>query len=584
MKEFRIILVLFCVFFVVESGFGQNIDVYTVEMIQAHTELVRLSGYVGPTLSGDEQLSLSPVNPAADLVVGASAGNVGGDPDVPRHNLYGYQITDPCGVSFKSKAVVLTGNHNTETTGNWAFEGLVNFLIGAEPEADWLRRHVEFFVYPMVNPDGRYTGTGRGNPEMTAEGFGTDHNRVWDTQGQGLSTIDALTTAMQVDTGGDADYLFDFHSAAGAPASYFYTATELMDCAYVQNFLAGAPAGVNPVDSAGDPGMGRIWSMTEEGLKVEYAFTPESDFNQDVNYYLASGRYYGIALYQTLNQEMSDLAVLSSNWLVDNMAWEPIGDLTGQWKLDETDGSLAGEVTGMSSNGKLYNGAFWRPEGGNFDGGLSFDEIDDYVTIDDFDYTNANNEFSVSFWFKIGDVRGDYYQYAFSHGAVSISNSLNIYFRETGQTSAENLTTNILLSNGTSWYHTTGDVFADNHWHMYILTLSSIEGGRVYIDGQTVGTNGNLKGASFDPDTDIYLGGREDLNPYRFFGNSDINDGLLDELRLYRSFLSSADVNYIYNNLLQKYACQGYPPGDFNRDCKVDLSDYSYLASYWIIR
>ena len=175
MKDFRVILVLLLVFLGVERGFGQNIDVYTVEMTQAHTELVRMSYYVSATLSGDGQLSLNPGNPAADLVVGVSAGNVGGVLDVPQHNIYGYQITDPCGVVFRTKVVLMTGNHNTETTGNWAFEGLVNFLLGFEPEADWLRRHVEFYVYPMVNPDGRYTGTGRGNPEMTVEGFGTDH-------------------------------------------------------------------------------------------------------------------------------------------------------------------------------------------------------------------------------------------------------------------------------------------------------------------------------------------------------------------------------------------------------------------------
>ena len=106
----------------------------------------------------------------------------------------------------------------------------------------------------------------------------------------------------------------------------------------------------------------------------------------------------------------------------------------------------------------------------------------------------------------------------------------------------------------------------------------------MYIDGHPVGANANLKGAAFDPDTDIYLGGREDLNTYRFYGNGDIDDGLLYEVRLYRSCLSSEDVKLIYGNLIQKYVCQVNPPGDFNGDCKVDLSDYSYLASYWIIR
>ena len=589
MKVVRFILVLFLAFCGIERGSGQNINVYTVEMTQTHTELVRLNEYVRPTLSGDGQLSLSPGNPAADLVVGVSAGHVGGYPDVPQHNIYGYQITDPCWVRFKAKVVLLTGNHNTETTGNWAFEGLVNFLIGTEPEADWLRRHVEFYVYPLVNPDGRYTGTGRGNPEMTAEGFGSDHNRVWDTQGQGLSTIDALTRAMQVDTGGDADYLFDFHSAAGESASYVYTTAELMDCAYIQNFWAQAPAGVNPVESAGEPGMVRIWSMTEEGLKVEYAFTPESDFNQEVNYYLALGRYYGIALYHTLLQEipefeLSDLEQLSSHWLEENTALAPIGKIAGRWKLDETDGSMAVDVTGVSFNGVLHNGPTWRPEGGKYQGGLSFDEIDDYVTIADFDYTNEDHEFSVSFWFKLTDVSGNYYQYILSHGPVSTNDSLNIYFCETGQSNAGKLITNIQLSDGKRWYYTSPSVLADGDWHMYALTMSSTGGGRVYIDGLSMGTNANLKGASFDPDTAIYWGGREDLNAYRFYGNVAVDDGLLDEVRLYRGCLSSEDVKLIYGNLMQKYACRENPPGDVNGDCKVNLFDYSYLASFWISR
>ncbi|MCP4708394.1 MAG: LamG domain-containing protein, partial [Planctomycetes bacterium] len=269
---------------------------------------------------------------------------------------------------------------------------------------------------------------------------------------------------------------------------------------------------------------------------------PESDFNQDVNYYLGLGRYYGIALYNTLfvdnpEFEISDLSQLSSHWLEDNKTTAPIGELAGRWKLDEIEGAWAMDITGISFDGELHNGAAWRSDGGKFDGGLSFDEIDDYITIGDFDYCDANDEFSVSFWFKIGDVAGDNYQYAFSHGSVGTNNSLNIYFRESGQSEAGKLTTNIQLSNGYRWYHTNGSVVADGEWHMYTLTLSASEGGRVYIDGHSVGADTNLTGSSFDPATEIYLGGREDLNANRFYGNTDIDDGLMDEVRLYSSCL-----------------------------------------------
>ena len=223
----------FCLFAAI--SLAQDVTVYTVDMTEAHTQLVSNSPYVTPTASGDACLAL-PGCPIPDFVVGVSAGNVGGDPCVPQHNLYAYKITDPAAAGSKTKVIIDTGNHNTETPGSWTFQGMVDFLVSSEPAAIWLRQVAEFYVYPLVNPDGRYTADGRGNPEMTAEGFGLDHNRVWNTQGQGLSTIDALTTAMQNDTGGDADYLFDFHNGDSNPLSFNVTA-DLVDCPYVQTLL-----------------------------------------------------------------------------------------------------------------------------------------------------------------------------------------------------------------------------------------------------------------------------------------------------------------------------------------------------------
>ena len=212
-----------------ENSTGQDYLVYTPAMTEAHTEWAAQSPYVTPTPSCDSGLALDPGSSLADFVVGVSAGHVS-DPYVPQHNLYAYKITDPSGTGPKKIVVFQTGNHNTEQPGSWSFQGMEDFLLSDDPRAGWLRRHCEFYVYPLVNPDGRYTNSGRGNPEMTDEGFGTDHNRVWDTQGQGLSTIDAFTTAMQNDTGQQVYYYFDFHSAPGSSVSYFYTSHELMDC------------------------------------------------------------------------------------------------------------------------------------------------------------------------------------------------------------------------------------------------------------------------------------------------------------------------------------------------------------------
>jgi len=304
-----------------ENSIGQDYLDYDPARTEAHTEWASQSPYVTPTPSCDSGLALDPGSSLADFVVGVSAGHIS-SPYVPQHNLYAYKITDPDATGPKTIVVFQTGNHNTEAPGSWPFQGLVDFLLSDDHRAAWLRCNAEFYVYPLVNPDGRYTATGRGNPEMTDEGFGTDHNRVWDRQGEGLSTIDALTVAMQNDTGQQVDYYFDFHSAPGWSDSWFYTVSDLVSCPYAQAMI-DLDVGLAPKVSAGRPGMGRIWAMSAAGLNAEFAFTPETGhYHPDISlqYCIDLGLYYGIALYNTLNDriDMDDLMCMVYHWLNDN--------------------------------------------------------------------------------------------------------------------------------------------------------------------------------------------------------------------------------------------------------------------------
>ena len=567
-------------------GLGQDVYVYTVDMTEAHTQLVSNSPYVTPTASGDAGLALDPDANLADFVVGVSAGNVGGDPCVPQHNLYAYKITDPCIAGPKTKVVIATGNHNSETSGSWTFQGMVDFLVSSEPAAIWLRQVAEFYVYPLVNPDGRYTGTGRGNPEMTAEGFGTDHNRVWDTQGEGLSTIDALTTAMQNDTDSNVGFLFDFHTTGGSNPQ-IWVKSSMADSPYILALMAlDTDIVINITE--GVAGMLRIWSLTPEGLNAEYTFTPESDNNGDVPYYLDLGRSYGLALHNTLAEavtDYNDLKILADNWLTDNLA-EQTAELVGFWQLDESGGTAAPDSSGNGHNGTLNNGPLWQPSGGRFDGALSFDEVDDYLEIPDFNYTNGVDEFTLCFWFKIDDVAGSLYQYLFSHGNYDTNNSLNVYLRESSASSPEQITTNIKLNDGTRWQPNTGIALADGQWHMYAITVSSTDGAEIFIDANSIGTDSTIKGSSFNPDTNIHLGSRCDYNIDRYFGNPAADDGLLDDVRIYNYPLSSDDIELLYQGSTPTppplFICIENPPGDLNDDCIVNFLDYALLAVDWL--
>jgi len=573
------------------SGFADTLDEYNTDRTEQHTITMSSSPYVTKTPSGNSALALGGT-PAEieDFVIGTTPGNTNPSYDLsPPHNIYAYKITDPCTSGPKKKAMIATGNHNTETAGSWAFQGMVDFLVSADPEADWLRQHVEFYIYPLVNPDGRYTATGRGSPEQEAEGFGTDHNRVWHTCGQGLSTIDALTVAMRADTCNDVDFAFDYH---GGGSDFFYIMPSQADCPYVKAFAEREPS-VGPHLRSGDYRMLRIWPLRPEGLNAEFACTPENhEGTGTVQDKLDLGKSYGLAIYDVLiaedpNTDYLELKEEAENWLVDNLEVRvQTGELVGWWKLDESGVSTAADSTGNGHTGTLHNNPTWQPSGGQLDGALSFDKVDDYVTITDFDYTNDSNEFSLGFWFKLADFSGDEYQYVFSHGLEMEYNNLDIYFRESEKSDPGALTTRIRLNEGGKWQQSTPEALADGQWHMYTITVSSVDGATVYIDDESVLTNGGIKGASFNPATDLYLGARQDLNPDRHYGSPAADDGLLDDVRLYNYALTPDDVDLLYQGSEpcepSGFICVEKPDGDLNDDCKVNFLDFQILAADWL--
>ncbi len=76
-------------------------------------------------------------------------------------------------------------------------------------------------------------------------------------------------------------------------------------------------------------------------------------------------------------------------------------------------------------------------------------------------------------------------------------------------------------------------------WHTYTLTVESGVGTKVYIDG--VLQAGNTDGADgVNPNTDVYLGAREDLSSTRFF------DGRLDSVRIYDRKLELAEIAQLH--------------------------------------
>ena len=67
--------------------------------------------------------------------------------------------------SARPKLLVLAGQHPSEHCGNWASEGIVEYVLSSISEAREIGDHFDLAVVPMINPDGNVGGLSGANAE-----------------------------------------------------------------------------------------------------------------------------------------------------------------------------------------------------------------------------------------------------------------------------------------------------------------------------------------------------------------------------------------------------------------------------------
>lgn len=147
------------------------------------------------------------------VISNATARNNGDGRIAPALPFYGFVLTNPSGYT-KNNMVMLAGSHPSEGQGNFQLEGAMAWLLGGSAEAEFLLDWFNIFVYPSTNPQGRWGGYFRSQPQDTTK----DHNRYWDVDT--LECIHAFRDAIAADTSGSIELGFDFHGSISSYRTY----------------------------------------------------------------------------------------------------------------------------------------------------------------------------------------------------------------------------------------------------------------------------------------------------------------------------------------------------------------------------
>ena len=247
------------------------------------------------------------------------------------------------------------------------------------------------------------------------------------------------------------------------------------------------------------------------------------------------------------------------------------------WKLDETGGLIANDLSG-TSNGNLQGNTTWQPSSGHFSGALRFYGNDARVDLGPCDLTSGpGDEFSVACWFKPEIVSGtERILIAKTIGpneadlvwSLSIVNNTGARFRirTGGVVHTVEIPPSSIFSN--AWYH----------------LAATYDGAtiRVFLNGSSTATGPASGTIGYYPQAPATLG--------NLYNNSLPFYGSLDDVRVYDYALNAmevidlviGDVETQVEEARISYSAAGglrLPSGDWNGYRIMDLSGRTMFSS-----
>ncbi len=209
--------------------------------------------------------------------------------------------------------------------------------------------------------------------------------------------------------------------------------------------------------------------------------------------------------------------------------------LVGFWKLDESFGETAFDESGNKNNGTLNNGP--KRIYGTFGNALSFDGVNDYVSISDSASLDISGAITIESWVKINSFSSDQWILSKNNYPTAATPGYGIAILTNGKINPA------ISSTVDQQFQSTGTL-STGVWYHIVVVADAVSTIKIYINGALDTTANKPEGAGTN-NNPLKIGvANHDAQPCNC---------IIDEVRIYNRSLSADEVKALYELSAPKY-------------------------------